>query len=104
MEAASEKQASNIVLLDMRESCAFSEYFVISSGESDRQINAIEDEIEKALRAAGVKPLHREGTAESGWILLDFGSVIVHIFTPEERDFYQLEQLWDKTTTVVKIL
>lgn len=104
MEAASEKQASNIVLLDMRGVCSFSDYFVISSGDSDRQIDAIADEIEKALEPHGAKRLHREGSAEAGWLLLDYGSVIVHIFAPEQRDFYQLEEFWERATTVVKIL
>jgi len=104
VDAASDKQASNVVMLDMREVCSFSDYFVISSGESERQIKAIGEEIEKALQEGGVTPRHREGTADSGWVLLDFGSVIVHIFAPAQREFYQLEELWSQATPVIRIL
>ena len=104
MDAASDKQASNVVMLDMREVCSFSDYFVISSGESERQIKAIGEEIEKALQEGGVTPHHREGTADSGWVLLDFSSVIVHIFSPTQREFYQLEELWSQATPVIRIL
>ncbi len=104
MDAASEKQASNVVMLDIRDVCSFSQYFVISSGDSDRQIKAISEEIEKALQDIGYTPLHREGTADSGWILLDYGSVIVHIFSPNQREFYQLDELWNQATPVIRIL
>jgi ribosome-associated protein len=104
VDAASDKQASNIVMLDMRGVCSFSDYFVLSSGETERQIKAIGEEIEKALKEGGVTPQHREGTADSGWVLLDFGSVIVHIFSPDQREFYQLEELWSQATPVVRIL
>ena len=104
MDAASDKQASNIVMLDIRNVCSFSQYFVISSGDTDRQIKAIGEEIEKALQEGGVTPQHREGTADSGWVLLDFGSVIVHIFAPAQREFYQLEELWSQATPVIRIL
>ncbi len=104
VDAASDKQASNIVMLDMRDVCSFSDYFVISSGDSDRQIKAISEEIEKVLKQAGISPRHREGTADSGWMLLDFGSVIIHIFSPNQREFYQLEDLWNQAKQVVRIL
>ena len=104
MDAASEKQASNVVMLDVRDVCSFSQYFVISSADTDRQIKAISEEIEKALQEGGLTPLHREGTADSGWVLLDYGSVIVHIFSPTQREFYQLEELWEQATPVIRIL
>ena len=91
-------------MLDMRDVCSFSDYFVISSGDTDRQIKAISEEIEKVLKEDGLTPRHREGTADSGWILLDFGSVIVHIFSPDRREFYQLEELWNQATPVIRIL
>jgi ribosome-associated protein len=103
VEAASEKLASDVVLLDVREVCGFASYFVVCSGESERQIRAIYDEIEKALKKEGLLPHHREGEIDSGWLLLDFGEVIVHIFAPEERDFYRLEELWSQATPVVHI-
>ena len=103
VEAASNKQAEDIVLLDAREICSFSDYFVICSGESERQIRAIYDEIEHELKKEAVLPHHREGTVDSGWLLLDFGDVIVHIFSPFERDYYQLDKLWKQATAVISI-
>jgi ribosome-associated protein len=103
VDAASDKQASNIVLLDVREVCSFTDYFVICSGESDRQIRTISDEIEKVLKKDRVLPHHREGTADSGWLVVDYVDVIVHIFSPQERDYYQLEKLWSGASLVVRI-
>ena len=103
VEAASGKQASNIVLLDAQEVCSFADYFVICSGDSDRQIHAIYDEIGYALKKEGILPHHHEGTVDSGWLLLDFGDVIVHIFASIEREYYQLDKLWSQASTVVRI-
>lgn len=83
--------------------CSFADYFVICSGESDRQITAIYDEISHRLKNRGVLPDHHEGTIESGWLLLDYGHTIVHIFAPAERDFYQLDELWGRAKTVLRI-
>ena len=77
---ASDKQASNIVLLDVRDLCSFADYFVICAGESQRQLRTIYDEIERSLKEQGVVPHHREGTSDSGWLLLDYGDVVIHIF------------------------
>ena len=103
VEAASNKQAADIVLLDAREVCGFADYFVMCSGESDRQIEAIRDEIGTTLKKEGVLPHHYEGTVDSGWLLFDFGDVIVHIFAPFEREYYQLDELWSKAVPVVRI-
>ena len=103
VEAASDKQASDIVLLDTQRVCSFADYFVICSGESARQIKTIYDEVEHVLRKEGISPHHREGTVDSGWLLLDFGDVIVHIFAPLERGYYQLDELWGEATPVVTI-
>ncbi len=103
VEAATSKQASDIVLLDTREVCSFTGYFVICSGESNRQIQAIYDEVAHILKKAGVLPHHREGTVDSGWLLLDFGDVVVHIFAAFEREYYQLDKLWSQASAVVKI-
>ena len=103
VEAASDKQASNIVLLDARGVCSFADYFMICSGDSDRQIQAIYDEIGHALKKEGILPHHYEGTVDSGWLLVDFGNVIVHIFTLIEREYYQLDELWSKAIPVVRI-
>jgi len=103
VEAAGNQQASDIVLLDAREVCSYADYFVICSGESTRQLEAIFDEIVETLKKEGIKPNHREGTVDSGWLLLDYGDVIVHIFAPFEREYYQLDKLWDQAKTVVRI-
>ena len=103
VEIASDKQAADIELLDVREICSFANYFVICSGESERQINAIYDEIERVLKQEGISPYHREGTLDSGWLLFDYGEVIVHIFAPSEREYYQLTELWSKAVPVVRI-
>lgn len=103
VEAATEKQATDVVLLDVRDICNFADYFVLSTAESGRQINAVSEEIEKILKAEGERPIHREGSADSGWVLLDYGNVIVHTFAPLEREFYDLEGLWSSAKAVVRI-
>ncbi len=102
-EAASEKKATDIVLLDARGVCSFAEYFVLCSGESSKQIAAICDEIRRVLKEVGISPHHCEGTIDSGWFLIDLSDVIVHIFAPLEREHYQLDQLWSQATPVVVI-
>lgn len=103
VEVASDKLAEDIVLLDVRELCSFADYFVICSGESQRQTSAIADEIDKALHKKGPKLLHKEGNVESGWLLMDYGDIIVHIFGAEERKFYKLDKLWEKAKPLVRI-
>ncbi|KUK48262.1 MAG: Ribosomal silencing factor RsfS [Actinobacteria bacterium 66_15] len=93
--AAISKKAIDPVVLDVAETLVITSYFVIASGGSDRQVAAIADEVEKVLREqAGVKPIGREGEREREWVLLDFADVVVHVFQPEEREFYRLEKLW----------
>ena len=101
--AASDKQARDIVLLDTRGVCSFADYFVICSGDSERQIKTIYEEIEHILKKEGISPHHHEGTIDSGWLLLDFGEVIIHIFASVEREYYKLDKLWSRANTVVRI-
>jgi ribosome-associated protein len=89
--------------MDMREVCSFADYFVICSGESIRQVKAIADSVAETLKKEGLQPLHEEGTPESGWILLDYNDVVVHVFSSAERDYYQLDQLWEKACTKVRV-
>jgi ribosome-associated protein len=103
VEAAAEKQAGDIAMLDIKEVCSFADYFVICSGDTKRHIEAIWQGIDEVLRQNGAKPHHSEGTSDSGWMLADFGSVIIHIFAPAERDYYQLDKLWDKAIPVIRI-
>jgi ribosome-associated protein len=103
VEVASNKQAIEIMLLDVREIVSFADYFVICNGQSSRQINAIYDEILLSLKKEGILPHHREGTIESGWLLLDYGDVVIHVFAPSERQYYQLDELWSQARPVVRI-
>ena len=98
--AAADKQGERVVVLDVRDLIVITDYFVISSGGSQRQVRTIVDEVERALRTQGVKPVRREGEREGGWVLLDFVDVVVHVFAPEERDYYDLERLWRDAPTV----
>jgi ribosome-associated protein len=102
VDIVSDKQAADIVLLDTREVCSFADYFVICSGESTRQVKAIVDAVSETLKTENVRPLHEEGTAGIGWVLLDYGDVIVHVFGAFERDYYQLEKLWENACTKVR--
>jgi ribosome-associated protein len=90
-------------MLDTRKICSFADYFVICNADSDRQTEAIREEISKALKKDGVLTYHTEGTADSGWVLLDLGAVIVHIFSPQQRDYYKLDDLWSDAAPVVMI-
>ena len=103
VELAEDKKAADIVLLDLGELTTLADAFVICSGGSERQISAIAEGILEALRDEGIKPIGREGTAESHWVLVDFGSVIVHVFTPPERDYYQLEKHWAGAKTILRV-
>ncbi len=103
VDAAEDKKAADIVLLDVSELTSMADYFVICSGGSERQLAAIGDGIIEKLRSEGVRPIGREGGANSHWTLVDFGAVIVHVFAPPERDFYQLERYWSKAKTVLRV-
>ena len=103
VDIVSDKQASDIALLDMREVCSFADYFVICTGESIRQVKAIVDAVSEALKKDNVLPMHEEGTPESGWILLDYGDVIVHVFASFQRDYYQLDKFWENACTKVRV-
>ena len=98
----SDKQASDIVLLDTREVCSFTDYFIICTGESTRQVKAIADTVSESLKKENIHPLHAEGTPDSGWVLLDYGDVVVHVFGSFERDYYQLDKLWEKACTKLR--
>jgi ribosome-associated protein len=94
IRAAQEKQAADVILLDLEGLGAFTDYFVICTGFSSPQLEAICDEIEEQLERIGPRRMHREGNAGSDWMLLDFGGLIVHVFTERARHFYDLERLW----------
>lgn len=101
VDAASDKKASDVLLLDIREVTTFADYFVICSGSNRRQIQAIAEAIDEQLSSQGASLLHREGDADTGWILLDFADVVIHVLGPKEREYYDLERLWSEAKTVV---
>jgi ribosome-associated protein len=94
VEAAESKKATDIVALDLRKAGAFTDYFLICSGQNARQVKAIVDAVEESLRTTRVKPTLVEGYDRSEWVLMDFFTFIVHVFTPDTRTFYDLERLW----------
>lgn len=94
--AADEKKATDIMVQEVRDLIGVTDYFVIVTASNNRQVEAIVDEIEDQERIQGhIKPLHREGTQDGTWALLDYGNFIVHVFQPETREFYRLEALWN---------
>ncbi len=93
-EAAEAKLADRVVVLDLQEHTPVTDFFVIASGTNRVQIKAITEGVEEALGAAGERPAHTEGRDDGRWVLLDFGDVVVHIFAPREREYYNLERLW----------
>jgi ribosome-associated protein len=92
--ATESKQALDLVVLDLRKTGGFTDYFVICSGTNPRQIRAIADAVLETLAAEGVKPAHVEGYDRSDWILIDYFDFVVHVFAQETRVFYGLERLW----------
>jgi ribosome-associated protein len=104
VEIASDKKGSDIVMLRTAELTTMADFFVICSGRSDRQVQALSGAIVDELRDDGIRPLGTEGVNSARWVLLDYGSVIVHVFAPEEREYYGLERLWGKAVQVVRVV
>jgi len=98
VDAALDVKAEDVVALDVREQSSFADVFVIATGRSDRQVRAIADAIEQAAKKAGVPPLGVEGVTEGRWVLIDLDDVIVHVFTPDTREHYDIERLWRDAT------
>ena len=94
VEAASEKKADNIVALDLRGVATFTDYFLICSGTSTRQVQTIAEAILEKLEEHGTRPLHAEGETVAQWILIDYGDLVVHVFEQSAREYYDLERLW----------
>ena len=103
MDLVTGKLAEDVLLLDISPVSAIADYFVICSGTSERQLQAISDGVRTGLHEKGVRLFHVEGTPASGWILMDYGMVIIHVLSPPTRHYYNLEQLWKDAKTVVRI-
>ena len=104
VDVADDKQAVDIVMLDIRGISNFADYFVIMTAESTPQMRELASHLEVALKRKGRELYHREGSPEGGWVLLDFSDVIIHILRPEARDYYQIEKAWAKGVETVRIL
>jgi ribosome-associated protein len=100
VRAALDKKAEDAVLLDLRRAAAFTDYFLLLSGGNPKQLVAIADAVQDTLKAEGRRPDHVEGYPRQEWILLDYGTFVVHIFSRRTRDFYDLERLWGAATRV----
>lgn len=100
---AEDKQAHDIVMLDLRGLTTIADYFVVCTAESERQIRAVTAAIDEELVKSGARNPKTEGSAETGWVLLDFSDVIIHVFSPEQREFYRLERLWKQAQPVVVV-
>jgi ribosome-associated protein len=92
--AADSKKAKDVVIMDMRDSLGITDYFIIGSGNSDRQVKRICEAVRERLRGLGSRPARSEGEKSAHWIVLDYVDVVVHVFQDEERSFYDLEHLW----------
>lgn len=98
--AADDKKASDVRIMDMRETLGVTDYFVIAGGRNERQVRRIKEAVEERLREHGVKPARREGVRFGRWILLDYLDLVVHVFIDEDRAFYDLERLWQDVPLV----
>lgn len=104
MDAILDKKGNDIVLLDLREQTVFADYFLICNGENDRQIRALAESVrQEAKQKADTLAYGVEGIPEAGWILLDYGDLVVHIFSPDKRDYYKLEELWTDAHVVLRM-
>ncbi len=101
VDIASDKKASDVLLLDIRDISTIADFFVICTGNNARQVQAIGDALNDDLKKQGARLLYREGDADTGWVLLDYGDIIIHVFAPKEREYYRLERLWSEAKTVV---
>lgn len=102
-DLASDTLATNIAVLEISELTTIADVFVICSADNVRQLNALREAILDGLRESGVRPKRVEGLAETGWILLDYGDVVVHLFTEDQREFYRLEDVWSEAQKLLVI-
>ena len=103
VDLLSDRKGVDTLLLDVRTVSLLADYFIITTGEVDRHIQALAEDTSRELKKAQVFPMHVEGDAASGWVLVDFGEVVVHIFSPRTRDFYRLEEFWKDARVVVRM-
>jgi ribosome-associated protein len=100
IDAAQGRKATDVIVLDLRKTAAFTDYFLICTGANARQVHAIADAVEEALKAKKIRPTHVEGYQRAEWILLDYFDFVVHVFSTHARQFYGLERLWGEATRI----
>lgn len=103
VDALEDKKGEDILLLDLQKVAMFTDYFVICSGTSDRMLDALADGVNEKVREKLKAKGHKEGQAAGGWVIVDFGSVVVHLFAPEIRDYYKLEELWKEGKVLLRL-
>lgn len=104
VDVIADKKGEDILLLDIRAVSLITDYFILCSGTSERQLQAIQEGIEEAAqKTSELRPWHIEGEAASGWILMDYGDIVVHIFAPRQRSYYDLESLWKEAHVMLRV-
>jgi ribosome-associated protein len=103
VDILADKKASDTLLLDVRDVSLLADFFLITTGEVDRQIEAMASDLSQVMKKDGVLPLHIEGEPSSGWVLMDYGEVVVHLFSPLMRSYYRLEEFWKDAKVVVRM-
>jgi ribosome-associated protein len=103
VEIVEDKQASDIVMLDLRKLNAFADYFVICSADSERQLRALTEAVDEGVKNTSGLHARIEGTVNNGWVLMDYGDVVIHLFSKAQREYYRLERLWSQATPVVVV-
>lgn len=103
VDALEEKKGEDILLMDLQQIADFTDYFVLCTGTSDRMLDALAEAVLEEIHKKHRKKGRREGDARDGWVLLDFGDVIVHLFAPEQRNYYRLEELWSAGKVLLRL-
>jgi ribosome-associated protein len=102
-EIMADKKASDVMLLEVGKATTLADYFILATGNSDRQVDAIRQAVEDHMEESDVRLLSREGVSPEGWVLLDYGQIVVHVFDEEQRDYYDLERHWKEAPTLLRI-
>lgn len=103
MSALEDKKGEDILLMDLKPLASFTDYFVLCSGTSDRMLDALADGVIERLQRRHKKAGRREGRARDGWVILDYGSVMVHLFSPDQREYFGLERLWNEARVLLRL-
>lgn len=102
-EFLSDRLASDIVMIDVQGICSYADFLIIGSGETDRHLDALANDLTREIRKQGLHATHREGEGAGGWVLVEFPGIVVHLFSKDSRDYYALDKLWARGTEVVRL-